>query len=228
MAESSRFKRSDLKAPDPFFETVGNARRYFEKHRSRVIAIAATVTVVFVGGAAINAYVTRAARNSAATFFRGSEAFESESFEAAKTGLSNLGETGSRPYRQLANLYNADLASAEGRYQHAANLYGGFAEAMKTPYLKQIGWLGQGFAFEMQALNEEAAGAFDKAAGLEGPFREDSLRARLRVADKLEDSAAASVAIETLLELFPGVDDADQLAGRLSERLAANASTAAE
>ncbi len=221
MAESSGFKRSDLKGPDTFFETVGDVRRYVEENGSRVVAVVAAAVVVFVGGIAANGYMNRAARNSAATFFRGSEAFETDSLEAAKTGLSKLGRDGSRPYRQFANLYNADLASGEGRHDEAATFYGEFADSMKTGYLKQIGWLGQAMALEAQGDNQGAAKALDKAADVEGPFREDSLRARIRIADKLEDSAAAQQAIGKLLELYPGTVGADELSGRLSERLAA-------
>jgi len=214
MAADASFNRKDLKAPDKFFISFGKALEYARNNHTRVAAVVAGVTLVFVIGAVFSSWRTGLEERDAAAFVRATDAIRSQSFATAGIVLDQLTVDGNRPYGDLASLYAARLAYNEGRFEQAAGHYAAFASAASTPYLRQIGLVGQAAAAEAAGDNEQADEALEMASRIDAPYREPALRARLRVADAGEDSSVALEAIESLLEHFPGLSDAAELSRR--------------
>lgn len=215
-AKAGKISRKDLKQPDAFVESVGTFTTYYREHRTTVIVGAVVAASIFIGTVAVTGYQRRASANAAAAFFRGTEAMSQNSMEAAKTGFANLAETGTRPYNNLAKLYGAELAVQESRYDDAIVLYEAFVASISTPYLKQVGLVGLGYAHEQAGHPKQALESYTAAAQIEGPHREQALRDQLRTADVVGNAGAAKDAIRKLLEFYPGSPDAESLSERLN------------
>src|SRR5262245_48368446 len=104
MASKVDFDRKDLKSPDAFFESVGWANRYFQSNRTAVIAGAAALIAIFIGGLSIQRWRHGRAEEAAATFLRGADALDANNISSARAALDNVAATSGGIYGQLANL----------------------------------------------------------------------------------------------------------------------------
>src|SRR5688572_9882270 len=203
MAQPTRRQiEQDLKTPDPFFEAVAEAREYFEENRTQVLAVVlVTATVLFSIVAGTSWYVSQG--NKAATDFASAVSnLEFDSPSAAEASLKSLsGRTNAGPYKSLAALYRGDLAADAGRFDEAIAEYDSFLADAPTDYLKQIGLMGKAAALEKAGKAPEAGAALDQAAAVDGPYRTAALSDRARLAEKAGDKAAATSALQKLLEI---------------------------
>ncbi|MBI5505631.1 MAG: tetratricopeptide repeat protein, partial [Deltaproteobacteria bacterium] len=153
MATREKFKRRDLeeelKAPDPFFEAIAEARAYFEDNRTLVVAAAGGVLAVAALLFGASSYYS-STRNAAATDFASAVAnLEFDSPTAAEASLTSLGaRSNTGPYQALGALYEANMAAESGRYEEAILGYDRYLESATTPYLKQVALMGKGYALE--------------------------------------------------------------------------------
>jgi len=192
----------DLKEPDTFFETVTEARDYFEENRTKVLAIGGAVLAVAVLLIAARGYYS-ATRNAAATDFASAVAnLEFDSPTAAEGSLDSLAaRSNTGPYGSLGSLYKANLSAESGRYEEAIVQYERFLGSAPTDYLKQVALMGKGFALERAGRAPDAAGAYEQAAALDGPYTKPALSDRARLAEKAGDKAKAIETLKKLLEL---------------------------
>ncbi len=216
MAKKVHLHHKDLKDPDPFFETIGRANRYVRENRAQVIAAAVAVTVLFVGGVSWSSLRTRAADHAAATFLRATEALDSGSTEAARTGLTTVIDEAGDPYRSLARIYRARLEIETGEYQAAIDDFTAAASSDVPDYLRQTALVGKAQVLETTERFEEAAATYQRAAAIDGPHKEQALRGQLRAATAASRPELAKEAIERLLDQFPSSPDADDLSARLA------------
>lgn len=206
MATREKFTRreleQELKAPDPFFEAIAEAREYFDQNRTLVLAAAGGLLALVAMILGATSYYS-STRNAAATDFASAVAnLEFDSPTAADASLTGLlARSNSGPYGALASLYKANLAAEAGRYEEAVLAYDRYLEAAATPYLKQVALMGKGYALERSGKQSEAAAAYDAAAALEGPYAKSALSDRARLAEKEGDKTKAVETLKKLLEL---------------------------
>lgn len=192
----------DLKEPDPFFETITQARDYFDENRTQVLAIGGAVLAAAVLLIGVTGYY-RSTRDAAATdFARAVANLEFDSPTAAEGSLDSLAaRSNTGPYGTLGSLYKANLAAEAGRYEEALVSYDRFLDSAPTPYLKQVALMGKGYALERTGKDADAAAAYEQAAALEGPYAKPALSDRARLAEKAGDKAKAVETLKKLLEL---------------------------
>jgi len=215
MASKVDFDRKDLKSPDAFFESVGWANRYFQSNRATVIAGVAVLVALFIGGLSISRWRESRAEDAAATFLRGADALDADNISSARAALDNVAATSGGIYGQLANLYEADIALREQRWDDALKGYDQIARDGSTPYIRQIALLGKGHALDGKGDAATALTAYSAASELDGPFKENALRDRLRAARAATNTAEVTATIKKILEAYPETQDADQLAAEL-------------
>ncbi len=172
---------------------------------------------MFVGGVSWSSLRTRTADHAAATFLRATEAFDSGSTEAARTGLTTVVKEAGEPYRTLALLYRARVEIQTGEYQAAIADFTAAASGDAPDYLQQTALVGKGQVLETTERFEEAARTYQRAAAIDGPHKEQALRGQLRAAMAASKSELAKEAIERLLDQFPSIPDADDLSAKLAE-----------
>jgi predicted negative regulator of RcsB-dependent stress response len=215
MAQPTRRQiEQDLKAPDPFFEAIREARDYFDENRTQVLAIVLGVAAVLFTIVAGTSYYVSQGNKAATDFASAVSSLEFDSPSAAEASLKSLSErTNAGPYKSLAALYRGDLAADAGRYDEAIAEYDAFLADASTDYLKQIGLMGKAAAFEKAGKAAEAGAALDQAAAIEGPYRTAALSDRARIAEKAGDKAAATANLQKLLEIQgsgPGAADIER------------------
>jgi hypothetical protein len=216
MARRTEIDHKELKEPDAFMEGVGQVVTYVRENRVQVIGSAVAVTALFLG---ITWWVSSSARHSdttAAAFLRATDALESDNLAAADAALRNVADAGVAPYDEFASLYSAEILVRKGENAQAAELYGRVAENGTTPYLRQIALVGRAYALEADGDSAAALESYQKAATIDGPYREPALRGQLRLAESAERGDLAEGAITKLLEDYPSSPDADDLSARLT------------
>ena len=231
MAASDRRQiQEQLKQPDPFFEAIEEARDYFEHNRSTVLGVGGAALALFAliyGG---TSYWRDQGNKAAADFASAISNLEFNSPAAAEASLKNLSQrSNAGPYKALATLYRANIASDAGRAEEAIVAYDQFLTEAPTPYLKQVGLMGKAAALEKAGKQPEASAALEQAAGLAGPYRRTALRDRARLAAAAGDKAAALAALEKLLALEgSGCDSAENKQQNTAHKPLAPSSRAAE
>jgi hypothetical protein len=215
VAHPPHIDRKELREPDAVIEQLGLATTYFREHRNRVVAIAAGLAVVFIGGVVWRGQVERSADRAAASFLRATDAIDLNSRETAATALAGLENSTGGIYGDLATLYRANLETEAGKCSEAVALYDRAAIEASVPYVRQIALVGKAFCQETLDRPAEAAASYAAAGKLVGPYREPALRGQLRSATSAQDKALAASAVEALLEAFPEAEDADELSKTL-------------
>lgn len=194
--------QQELKQPDPFFEAIGEAREYYQKNRTQVVAVGAgAVLTLFtvIGGSSW--YVTQGTR-AATDFSLAVSNLEFDSPSAAEAALRSLeSRTNAGPYQALADLYSGDIAAEAGRLDEAVTEYDAFLASAPTDYLRQIGLMGKAAALEKNGKAAEAAASLDLAAAIDGPYRSAALSDRARLAEEAGDKEVAASNLKKLLEL---------------------------
>jgi hypothetical protein len=215
MASKVDFDRKDLKGPDAFFETVGVANRYFQNNRTAVIAGVAAIIALFIAVLGIQRWRQSRAEETASTFLRGADALDANNVSSARAALDNVAATAGGIYGELAHLYEADIAMREQRWDDALKGYDEVSGVGSAPYIRQIAQLGKGHALEAKGDAAAALTAYVAASDAEGPFKENALHDRLRVARATANTAEVTATIKKILEAYPETQDADELAAEL-------------
>ncbi len=206
MATREKFNRRelehDLKEPDTFFETITEARDYFEENRTLVMAAGGALVALIAVVIGISSYYS-ATRNAAATDFANAVAnLEFDSPTAADASLTSLTErSNTGAYGALGSLYKGNLAAEAGRYEEALVAYDRYLAAAATPYLTQVALMGKGYALERTGKEADAATVYDAAAAIQGPYTKPALSDRARLAEKSGDKSKAVEVLKKLLEL---------------------------
>lgn len=204
----------DLKQPDPFFEAMGDAREYFAKNRSLVIAAGTAVVVLLTSVVGVGRYYQSQSERAATDFSAAVSSLEFESPSAAEVALAHVAErSNAGPYVALSELYRGDIAASAGRNDEAIAAFDKFLTAPPTEYAKQIGLMGKAFALENAGKAADAAATLELAAAIKGPYRKAALSDRARLAEEAGDKAAASTNLTLLLEIEgsgPGAADVER------------------
>lgn len=207
----------ELKQPDPFFEAIEEARAYYQKNRAKVLAMGGSTIVAFALVAGVSSYYSSQGEKAAADFASAVSNLEFDSPSAAEADLKNLSErSNAGPYKALAALYTANIATAAGRQEEAIASYDQFLGEAPTEYLRQIGLMGKASALEKAGKAPEAAAALDLAANIEGPYRAAALSDRARLAEAAGDKATALANLQKLLEILGSTGDASQVERRIA------------
>lgn len=210
--------QQELKQPDPFFEAIAEAREYYEKNKSRVVGIGTATVAALVAVIGLSSWWSSQGERAAADFASAVSNIEFESPSAAETDLRNLaGRSNAGPYKTLAALYRGDIAARAGRNDEAISAYDEFLASPPSEALRQVGLMGKAAALEAAGKDAESGAALDLASAIDGPYRRAALSDRARLAEEAGDKAAATAALQKLLELEgSGPDSAD-----IERRLAA-------
>jgi hypothetical protein len=215
MAEK-HLDRKELKAPDPFFVSVGSVNRFVSENPRAAIGGAIAVVLLFVGVVSWRSSSVRSAESAAAGFLRATDAVEESSLESARSGLNTVAQEGVKPYDALAALYLAEIDLKGGDADAAAAAYGAAAEQLQRDYLKQAALVGRAFALETSGKHADAAKAYAEAAAAAPTYKESALRSQLRTAKAAGDQDLAKSALKGLVEAYPESPDADALSSELA------------
>jgi len=207
----------ELKQPDPFFEAIAEAREYYDKNKSKVLAMGGSAVALLALVLGVSNYYASEGRRAAADFASAVSNLEFDSPTAAEADLKNVSErSNAGPYKALATLYRANIAAETGRADEAIAAYDQFLAEAPAEYLRQIGLMGKAAALEKAGKAPEAAAALDQAAGMEGPYRTAALSDRARLAEDAGDKATALASLQKLLEIVGSTGDAAQVERRIA------------
>lgn len=215
MAASDRRQvQQQLKQPDPFFETIIDAREYFDANRAKVLGIVGGGAALLVTVVAVSSYYMSQSESAATNFANAVTNLEAESMSAAEVDLQAVARTSNAgPYKALAALYRGNIARDAGRYEEAVVSYDEFLSDAPTDYLRQVGLVGKAAALEQSGKAADAATTLDQAAAIAGPYRKAALSDRARLAEVAGDKAAATTNLQKLLEIEgsgPGASEVER------------------
>lgn len=216
MARRSEIDHKELKEPDAFMEGVGTTLTYVRENSAMVLGGIGAATAVFALGVWWNVSSQQNLETAAAAFMRATDAIASDNLAMADTALKNVVDAGVEPYDEMAELYGAEVLMRRQSYEEAAKAYKALAASGRTSYIRQIAMIGRAYALENAKNTGDALEAFEDAARLDGPYREPALRGQLRMAKATDAGDKAIAAIETILEKYPNVTDADDLSSELA------------
>lgn len=209
--------RKELKTPDAFFQGVGEANRFYHRHRVPLVAGAVAVVVVFLGIVNWRSSRTEAEDNAAAAFLRATDAVEESSPESARSALTTVAESREKPYGALTGLYLAELDLRSGNAEAAADEYDRTAKRLDRDYLRQAAMVGRAFALETAGKNADAATAYATAANAASTYKEEALRGQLRAARAANDAGLTKAALKALVEGYPQSADIDTLSAEFDK-----------
>jgi tetratricopeptide (TPR) repeat protein len=215
ISEHERIQR-ELKQPDPFFEAIEEAREYYQKNRSQVLAVGGGVVAVFLVVTAATNYWISQGNRAASDFSSAVAGLQFDSPAAAEAALKNIaGLSHAGPYKALASLYQGNLAAEAGHAEEAVALYDQFLAEAPTDYLKQIGLMGKAAAQEKAGKPAEAAATLDQASAIDGPYRQAALSDRARLATDAGDKSTAIANLQKLLEIVGSSGDSTDIERRI-------------
>lgn len=207
----------ELKQPDPFFEAISEAREYYERNKTKVLALGASAVALLALVTGVSNYYTSQGNRAAADFAAAVSNLEFNTPTAAEADLKNIAElSNAGPYKGLATLYRANIAVDAGRNEEAVASYDQFLAAAPTDYLRQIALMGKAAALEKAGKAPESAAALELAANIEGPYRTAALADRARLAETAGDKATALTNLQKLLEIVGSTGDAAQIERRIA------------
>jgi tetratricopeptide (TPR) repeat protein len=204
-----RFRRKDLKRPDEFVSRGRQALEWAHAHLRTLglgggaVGLGVLVVLGFVSVRSARSRQASEDLTQALSSFRGSNYGEA----AVK-----LGEVGNRWQTtmagSIARLYAAAASIRNKNFESATALLQDMpGEQQWPPYLQQQALLNLAFALEARGDIQGAAGKYDEAAGLEGPYTAIAIWGEARCREQVGQNAQASALYERYAREFPDAPD---------------------
>ncbi len=163
MSTRERFSRKSLKKPDEFVTTTGKVIKYFEEHRSRVVAGALGVVILFMSilGVLYNMQ-SRDARMESLLSEMKLVLNKDKNPDQVSNDLDRLlGKFGEGSQKQRAKLMIADFNFQKNQFDKAISLYSDIASNSAAGELSHdLAQLGLAYSFEGKKEYKKAIEAY--------------------------------------------------------------------
>jgi outer membrane protein assembly factor BamD (BamD/ComL family) len=212
-----RFRRKDLKRPDPFMSQGQQLLEWGATHQSRLLGASAAVLAVLLAAAGYVALGNSRAAQASAEMARAVKDLDSDHYAEAEKQFSAIAEhwSSTAPGR-LAPLYAAKAAIKANNSAAALTSLQHLQSSKLPAYLEQQVPLLTGFAEESAGNVEEAAKSFERAAALNGPYTGAAILQEARARERLGQKEQARKLYERFLQEFPQAAEVDVVKDRLA------------
>ena len=200
-----RITRKDIRQPDQFITLTSRVFGYFKEHRVKIfVALGLVIAFAFgIWGWQLNQ--SKQNRLASQAYASALEAFHDGKFQTALDLLDRVNAYRSPSYQRLAILYRANSHIGLKQPKDAVPLLEDFLRRTpKNSYLRQLALTNLGFAHEMANQCKEAISAYDQAANIDGPQKEQAFLSKARCTTTLGQFSEAVKLYREYLATYPG------------------------
>lgn len=219
MAQSpKRVTRKDLRRPDQFVTLTGEVFDFLRAHRRGSMIAVGTILAAFLLYGAWDLYRSRQLRLAAQSYAQALALFEEQKYREAVGAFEQLSKSAPGAYKSLSLLYLGNSHIALGAPQRAVPHLQRLTERSSSrDYIRQLGLLSLGYAFEKSGDFTAASKSFAAAETAGGPFTEESLLGKARASAQAGDRRTALEAYKKYLLTFAGSDRSAEISLRVRE-----------
>lgn len=211
-----RITRKSIRQPDQFITFTSRVFSYFEVHRAKIFVALGLVVVLSLGLWGWQQYQSNQNRLASQAYARALEVFHDGKFQTALDLLDRVDAYRSPSYQRLAILYRANSHIGLKQPKEAVPLLEDFlSRTSKNSYLRQLALSNLGFAHEMANQCEEAISAYDEAAKMAGPQKEQAFLSKARCTATLGQFSEAVKLYREYLASYPGTVRAVEISLRI-------------
>ncbi len=211
-----RITRKIIRQPDQFITFTSRIFRYFEEHRAKIFVALGLVVALSLGLWGWQQYQSKQNRLASQAYARALEAFHDAKFQTALDLLDRVDAYRSPSYQRLAILYCANSHIGLKQPKDAVPLLEDFlSRTSKNSYLRQLALSNLGYAHEMANQCKEAINAYDEAAKMDGPQKEQAFLSKARCTATLGKFSEAVNLYREYLATYPGTTRAVEISLRI-------------
>ncbi len=213
-----RITRKDIRQPDQFITFTSRVFSYFEEHRARIFVALGVVVVLSLGLWGWQQYQANQNRLASQAYARALEVFHDGKYQTALDLLDRVDAYRSPSYQRLAILYRANSHIGLKQPKDAVPLLEDFlSRTSKNSYLRQLAFSNLGYAHEMANQCKEAISAYDEAAKIDGPQKEQAFLSKARCSATMGQFSEAVNLYREYLVSYPGTARAMEISLRIQE-----------
>ena len=213
-----RITRKDIRRPDQFITLTSRVFGYFKEHRVKIfVALGLVIALAFgIWGWQLNQ--SKQNRLASQAYASALEAFHDGKFQTALDLLDRVNAYRSPSYQRLAILYRANSHIGLKQPKDAVPLLEDFlSRTPKNSYLRQLALTNLGYAHEMANQCKEAISAYDQAANIDGPQKEQAFLSKARCTTTLGQFSEAVKLYREYLATYPGSVRVMEIPRRIQE-----------
>jgi tetratricopeptide (TPR) repeat protein len=197
----SKIRRKDLKQPDEFMTVAYSVEDFVEHHLSKVITGAIVVLVVAAVFFLIYQHVSTVRREAAEQFYQGFSALNSKDYKRAEDRFNALiADHPSTRAADLARFYRGIAYFNSGDLPRARQALEDYTQGDAAPRsLRELALMDLGVVYEQMHDYAKAADAYQRAAAINGPERNN---ARVAIARVLQQQGKRDEAIKAYREFL--------------------------
>ncbi len=213
-----RITRKNIRQPDQFITFTSRVFSYFAVHRAKIFVALGLLVVLSLGLWGWHQYQSKQNRLASQAYARAMEAFHDRKFQTALDLLDRVDAYRSPSYQRLAILYRANSHIGLKQPKDAVPFLEDFlSRTSKNSYLRQLALSNLGYAREMANQCKEAISAYDEAANMVGPQKEQALLSKARCTVTLGQFSEAVNLYREYLASYPGTVRAVEISLRIQE-----------
>ena len=213
-----RITRKDIRQPDQFFTFTSKVFGYFEEHRVKIFVALGLVIALSLALWGWQQYQSKENRLASQAYASALEAFHDGKFQTALDLLDRVEAYRSPSYQRLAILYRANSHIGLKQPKDAVPLLEDFlSRTPKNSYLRQLALTNLGYAHEMANQCKEAISAYDQAANIDGPQKEQAFLSKARCTTTLGQFSEAVKLYREYLATYPGSVRVMEIPRRIQE-----------
>ncbi len=213
-----RITRKDIRQPDQFITFTARVIRFSEEHRGKIILLAVFVVAVSLGLWGWQLHRSKQNRLASQAYVTALEAFHEGQYQTTLDLLERVEQYRSPNYQYLAILYRAHSHIGLKQPKNAIPLLETLlTRTSKNTFLRQLTLANLGYAHEMANQCNEAIQAYDQAAKLDGPQKEQSLLSKARCTATMGRFSESIKIYREYLASYPGTVRTAEIGLRIQE-----------
>ncbi len=213
-----RITRKEIRQPDQFITFTARVIRLFEQHRGKFILAAVLVVAVSAGIWGWQLHLSKQNRLASQAYATALEAFHEGKYQTTLDLLDRVDQYRSPNYQRLAILYRAHSHIGLKQPKDAIPLLETFLTRIpRNSFMKQLALANLGYAHELANQCKEAIDAYDKAAKLDGPQKEQSLLSKARCIATIGQFGESINIYREYLASYPGTMRSVEISLRIQE-----------
>lgn len=218
MADKGRLSRKDIKQPDEFITQSAHAVGWARQHQQIVVAASILGILLLLGVGLTAAYRAAQQRDANADLARAMAKLQTSEYAAAANELTEVSGRWSGteigPLAAVLAISSAVRAGEVDKALAALTAIQAQADAL-PPYLRQQVFLAWGAALESKQQWADAAGRYQEAAAIAGPYSGDALVAEAGARAQAGEGDKARELYRQAYEQYPELPARDLLKAKI-------------
>ena len=200
-----RITRKDIRQPDQFITFSGRVIGFFNQHRGKFILAVGLVAAVSASIWGWQLYLSKQNRLASQAYATALEAFHEGKYQTTLDLMDRVDQYRSPNYQRLAILYRAHSQIGLNKPKDAIPLLETFlTRTSRNSFMQQLALANLGYAHELANQCKEAIEAYDKAAKMDGPQKEQSLLSKARCTANIGQFSESIKIYREYLASYPG------------------------